>query len=371
MEANLEEIRPFRPVSPGEILQDELDARGWTQIEFAEILGKPIQTVNEILSAKKSITAETALLIAQALGTSPEMWMRLEADYRIQKLSNESEGDNFAKRKGQLYSIAPVREMKALGWIKCSRTRGRLTPSMIDEIESRLCQFFEVEQLKDIETNSFSAHFRKSNTESSTAPSIRAWLQKVRLEALQMPAKKFDQTQLKDKISDIVKLSATSGKILPKVRAFLHDLGVTLVSLKHLSKTRLDGAAFWIGEDRPVIGVTHRINRVDNFWFTLMHELAHLILHGSDKNAIFFDEDITGEKADSMEKEANLQAQKWLIDEQAYRKWLETRGSHFTVGAVRRFAEELGIHPAIVVGRMQHEGLLPYTHMRNVLEKVI
>ena len=370
----MEELRPFRPVSPGEILLDELHARGWTQVEFAEILGRPLQAINEILSAKKSITPETALLIGQALGTSPEMWMRLETDYRIHKLANEQGEDDLVSRKGKLYSLAPVRELISLRWINCRRTKGRLSTSAIDELEQALCDFFKVNTVAQIESASVTAHLRRSAIETPAETSIRAWVQKVKIEAIsdlekQSKPAKFDISALQSKIPELIKLSATSGKVVPKVKEFLRSIGVTFITLKHLSKTRLDGAAFWLQEEKPVIGITHRINRVDNFWFTLLHECAHLILHGKNHDS-FFDEDITAEKQDSKEIEADKQAQDWLIASDVLKRWLDERNGYFTVNTIRKFAEEQTIHPAIVAGRLQHDGILPYTHMRNLLEKV-
>jgi HTH-type transcriptional regulator/antitoxin HigA len=78
-----QELTPAYTPSPGEILATELNARGWSQRKFAQILGKPPQAVNEILRAKKQITPETALRLAAALGTSPELWLNLEADFRL------------------------------------------------------------------------------------------------------------------------------------------------------------------------------------------------------------------------------------------------------------------------------------------------
>jgi HTH-type transcriptional regulator/antitoxin HigA len=75
--------RPFRPVAPGEILRDELSARCWTQRQLAQRLGRPFQLVNEIINGRKQITAETALDLAEAMGTSAEFWMNLESNYRL------------------------------------------------------------------------------------------------------------------------------------------------------------------------------------------------------------------------------------------------------------------------------------------------
>lgn len=78
--------RPYRSIPPGEVLKDELDARRWTQGDFAKITDRPLQAINEILAGKKAITPETALLFSKALGTSPEFWLNLESAFRLDKL---------------------------------------------------------------------------------------------------------------------------------------------------------------------------------------------------------------------------------------------------------------------------------------------
>ncbi len=78
---------PFRPVKPGEILQEELEVRGWTPPDLAEILGQPVQTINEILEGKRAVTSDLALLLSKALGTSPDYWLNLESAYQLDLLS--------------------------------------------------------------------------------------------------------------------------------------------------------------------------------------------------------------------------------------------------------------------------------------------
>ncbi len=81
--------RPFRPIPPGEILKEELDSRGWTQGDFAEIIGNPLQTINTIIAGKRAITPETAIIFSKALKTSPEIWLNLESAFRLDLLHYE------------------------------------------------------------------------------------------------------------------------------------------------------------------------------------------------------------------------------------------------------------------------------------------
>ena len=100
-------LRPARVVKPGHILKEELEARGWTQKAFAQVIGRPAQMVNEIISGKKSITPETALLFSAAFGTSPELWLNLESSYRLRLMETDTETSEVARRAEKL-SAAPT-----------------------------------------------------------------------------------------------------------------------------------------------------------------------------------------------------------------------------------------------------------------------
>ncbi|MDC0358627.1 HigA family addiction module antitoxin, partial [Oligoflexia bacterium] len=355
--------RPFLQIPPGEILREELDARGWTQGEFAEIIGRPIQTVNEIIAGKKSITPETALLFSQALGTSAQLWLNLESSYRLNSLPDSTSESSFIERKAKVFSVAPVSELIRLNWITVKNRRGgRFTEKHIDEIEGQLKAFFRVKSLDNI--TQLQANYRKSSDEV-TATSLAAWLQQAQLVAEKQKVKKYNHERLMKGISQFPDCSR-SLHFLEEVQERLSDCGVRLVILPHLRKTKLDGAAFWLEGNAPVIGLTLRINRIDNFWFTLMHELAHILYH---KNKIKWDEEIIQEKNNKEEKIADKHAQNWLISEKLFSDYIDQFQSKLTVSSVRKFAEAINRHPAIVVGRLQHNKWILYSYMRNVLEK--
>src|SRR5205085_11934567 len=142
METNMtSSLRPFRPIKPGEILQEELDERGWTQSDLAEILHRPIQAINEIITGKKAITPETALALAQAFGNSPEYWLNLESAYRLDLLHNEMNNGGEMARRARLYTIAPVKELIKRGWIDVD------DPDDLSKLEHEVCRFLELPSL--------------------------------------------------------------------------------------------------------------------------------------------------------------------------------------------------------------------------------
>lgn len=128
--ANL--LKPARATSPGRVLLRELDARGWSQRDLAAIMGRPYQAINQITRGVKRITPETARELAQAFGTSPELWMNLEVNYRLQLAKQEKKEREIARRS-HLYSLAPVAELIRRGQIEGSDD--------VDELEKQVREY--------------------------------------------------------------------------------------------------------------------------------------------------------------------------------------------------------------------------------------
>lgn len=163
-------------------------------------------------------------------------------------------------------------------------------------------------------------------------------------------------TLTEEKIRDVVKLSNLSeGPTL--AQELLQKYGIPLVILKHLPNTYLDGACFNSPTGRPIVGMTLRRDRLDNFWFTLIHELAHVHLHLENGDVAFFDDTETGvqESKDPKERQADELASNLLIPAETWKTWKRQTGTRISKEDVKEFAYHLGISPAIVAGRLRWE----------------
>jgi HTH-type transcriptional regulator/antitoxin HigA len=145
----------------------------------------------------------------------------------------------------------------------------------------------------------------------------------------------------------------------------LNDLGVYFTIIPHLNKTYLDGAAFYLG-DHPVVALTLRHNRIDCFWFSLLHELGHIV---AGHRGVYLD-NLDELEQNSEEDEANELARNWLIDEKAFKLFINQTKPKFSKQAIINFAQSQDRHPGIILGRLQHEGLVPYQNLRVLLVKV-
>jgi HTH-type transcriptional regulator / antitoxin HigA len=357
-----DELRPARLVLPGRILKQELDARDWTQRDLAAILGRPEQVISEIVNGTKQITLETSLELSQAFGTSPEFWHNLEANYRLDLALRQAHDDAIARRS-RLYAELPLREMASRGWLKLCES--------VDELEAEVAGCVGVPVLP--EPPRPAVRWRESAARPALTYAQLAWLR--RAESLAR-----DQTGIgpwRDDHLDPLAHELSSHMHLVEdaalVPATLARWGVRFVLLRHLPKTYLDGAAFWLAEG-PVVALTLRYDRIDAFWFTLMHELAHL---AEGRSEAYLDQlEDSGEDApepppaDACEDAANRLASRWLLAPEAFADFVTRTGPRFSRASIEAFAASQDRHPGIVLGRLQREGIVPYRNLRGLLVKV-
>ena len=370
---------PYRPIKPGELLQEELDARGWTQGDLAQILGRPLQAVNEIIAGKKAVTAETAVALSRALGTPAEYWLKLDALYRLDLLHERAPfPEEDIVRRARIYTAAPVKELIKRRWLTVADPRDP------GQLERAVCKFLGTKSIDQKPPIAFAA--RRGRPHEPRSPSLVAWVCHARALAahervitvrhgdLRDRVAFFKQASLKSEIAKLPHLSTlTDGTA--RVRRRLRELGIQFVVAPHLPKTRVDGAAFWLDERTPVVALSMRYNRVDWFWFTLMHELAHVVSSHA-RREMRVDDALVGRDAEPAESKmteeavADRLASDWLVPPERFSVFLRESKPYFSREQILRFAKEISVHPGIVVGRLQHDRHVSYTHFRNLLDRV-
>ena len=346
-------LTPARATSPGRILQRELDTRGWTQKDLAAITNRPPQAINEIIKGTKQITPETARELAAALGTSAEFWTNLEANYRLH-LAKKKQKEQEIERRSRLYTLAPISELIKRGWIKSTESQ--------DELEQSVCEFLGIGSPQ--ETPQIAVNFRHSQVLEPEDNAKIAWCKRVEQIVRKQTVGDFDLEKLKQAIPELLKYAAREEDV-SFVPSFLLNLGVHFVIVPHMNKTYLDGAAFYVG-DNPVVALTLRHNRIDCFWFSLMHELGHIVAGHQD---IYLD-NLDELEENPEEEEANQLAGNWLLSEPELNSFVIRTKPRFSKKAIIDFAQTQNRHPGIILGRLHHEGLVPYKNLRKLLVKV-
>ena len=344
---------PFMVFHPGETLQDELDERGITQTEFAEIIDRPTRTVNEIINGKRAVTPETAQAIAAALGTSPEMWLKMQASYDVFELAKKENKTDEVKERAVLYEIFPVSDLIRRGYLPAKKT--------VAEIKSKLADLLEIPNLDSFDQYVSPACHRTSTVGDIKEQYLKTWVLLGRRKAEKIKVGKFDAEKLEAFAPTIKKHSFVNGGE-KKLIEELEKMGVRIVFLPHFVKTRVDGAVTWV-EGKPIVIMSLRYDRIDNFYFTLLHEIGHIIKHPEQD----FQDDLTNRVDSKQEKEADAFASKALGLE-----GVNERLSKVNITAVHltKLSKENEVHVGLLIGHLQHQNILSYHQFRKGLQKI-
>lgn len=341
---------------PGQVLKDEIDARGWTNRDLAFVLGMSEQQLSPILSGKRKITPDMARSLADALDVSPQFFLNLQSSHDLENARPPSAG---VATRGRIQTELPLREMIKRGWVE------EADP---DLLEIQVAQFMGLGETNDNDVQE--AFAAKKTHYSHVSGSQKAWIACARNLAKGIEASSYNKKMLEEALPKLKALIIEPDSVaeVPKI---LLECGVRLVVVEALPGAKIDGACFWLDSDQPVIVLSTLHDRLDNFWFVLRHEIEH-ILRGDGKKAPLLDEfSIQDTLKDLPECElvANREAANFLIDEKRFHSFFHRKNPYFSERDVLGFASVAGVHPAIVVGRLQNE-LQRYNFLRKHLVKI-
>jgi HTH-type transcriptional regulator / antitoxin HigA len=343
--------------APGETLEEILESRGMSQAELAERTGRPKKTINEIIRGKAAITPETALQLEKVLGIPATFWIAREQNYQ-EALARVRELDALSRETGWLDHI-PHRVMVRRGWIAGHTDKALQLQELL--------RFFGVASPTSWKGlyNASSPAFRQSHAFAIDPGATAAWLRKGEIDAARQRCQEFSANAFKQALSRIRSLT----RDLPRnfTRLLMDECcaaGVSVVFVPELPGTRVWGATRWLSPTRGLIQLSLRYKTDDHLWFTFFHEAGHILLHG--RRDVFLEDE--GRKTDKKEAEADAFAREWLIPEVRYRVF--RRLGSYSCAATSRFAHELGIAPGIVVGALQHDGLMDRSHCNDLKKNV-
>ena len=352
---------PAEVFPPGEFIREEIEERGWTQEDLAEVLGRPLRLVNEIIMGKRGITPETASGIAAAFGTSAQFWMNLESMYRLSQIRTRN--TNTVERRSRLYSLGPIKEMIKRHWLEPSEN--------INILEQRFMEFVRAETLESAPT--FYAHAaRKSTPYHTNTPAQTVWLCRARQIAEAMTANRYSPNHCSAVVKELRKL-ASEPEDTRHVPRLLADAGIRLLVVEPFRGSRIDGASFWLSDDEPVVAISMRYDRIDYFWHTLMHEVEHIRNQDGLANANASIDTNRGERrSDQPEYENQIDsgAARSLIEQEELEDFVNRVGPLYSHGSIKGFASRIGVHPGIVVGQLQHRDEIGYSTFRKLLVPV-
>jgi HTH-type transcriptional regulator / antitoxin HigA len=345
---------------PGDTLAELLEEKGMTQSELAQRMKRPLKTINEIIRGKKELTAETAVQLERVLGAPAQFWLNREQRYR-EYLARQTADTELQLQQSWL-DLFPIRDMQAKGWLPRSQNRPELLVNLL--------QFFGLatpDSWGDVWQGCL-VSYRKTAAFSSSDHALSVWLRQGELQAQQIHCAPYNEALFKRLLTgDIRGLTCeTPEEFAPQLIEMCAAAGVAVVFVPQVAGARVSGATRWLTKDKALIQLSLRYKTNDHFWFTFFHEAGHIVKHG--KREIFIN--VEDGANDQKEQEANQFAADTLIPPVAYAGFTQGKKS-YSKAAVSQFAKEIGIAPGIVVGRLQYDQKLPYTHLNQLKEKFI
>jgi HTH-type transcriptional regulator/antitoxin HigA len=352
-ERNIEYIADIA-IPPGETIQDYLEEFSMTQKELALRIGMDEKTVSQIVNGKAPLTPRTALALERVFKLPTKFWLNLEADYRA-TLEIIEEQNSLDEDLEYLVKF-PYSELAKCGLVENTRKK--------EEKVINLRNYLGLARLANTQDlyGGYAANFRTKNDSKVNIYALSSWLRAGELVAEHKELPKYDKRKL---IRNLDKLKALSMNSSPGFQKDLENafnrIGIALVFIPHFKETYANGATYWIG-DNPVIQLSIRGKKWDIFWFSLFHEIGHLIKDGKKAKSVSPDRGHVRAGNES-EAEADKFAADTLIDPADYQS-LKTFYP-YEYESLEQHAKRLKIHPAILIGRLQYDGLIPYQSALN------
>ncbi len=345
------QYQPAHLVAPGDTLLEWLEATDMSQAELAKRTRLTPKHITQVVKGKVGISPEVAVAFERVTAIPARYWLQLDANYQTEK--HRRHEVSLLRDRADLAYRFPLTALQRRGHINATGTD-------VDRLQA-LLRFFGVadpDALEDVWLKP--AMYRKSPAFKADPGALAAWLRLAELEAEQIRTQRCDLDAIRDVVPQMRSLSRLPGiDWIDPLTDLCSTAGIAVVILKELPKCRVNGATRWISPDKAMIALSLRHRRNDIFWFTFFHELCHLLRHSKKETFV----DGTGTVDKALEEEADAFAARVLIPPKAARELPKLR----TLTQVRHFAAEIGVADGIVVGRMQHDELIPHNQWTDAI----
>lgn len=347
--------------TPGQLIVHLLKERGWSKRVLAVVLGLDEAIVSKLASDKRGVDAEMALQLGEVFEVPPERFLDLQKSFDLAKAKITAQPDPGRATRAQLFGSLPVAEMIKRGWLLADDVRDTT------KVEAELARFFGVKSVSEIEILPHSA--KRTNVSSPVTPAQLAWIYRVKQIASEMIVARYSPTAARNVAGKLGGLLSAAEEAR-KVPRILAESGIRFVIVESLQSGKIDGVCFWLNDLSPVIGMSLRHDRIDNFWFVLRHELEHVIRrHG--RGAVMVDADVEGVDHDVTEEEsvANSAAANFCVPKADLELFVARKAPFFHERDIMGFARTLQIHPGLVAGQLRRR-TGRYDRFHNHLAKI-
>lgn len=360
--SNVNEYKNIVAFHPGYYIADIIEDMEISQAEFATRMGTTAKTLSQLINGQANISNDLAKKLSVMLGTSIEVWQNLQNTYDQKLIEMQQAKDidaqaELAKEIDYKYFVEVV---------------GLPAARNINDKVVNLCKYFKVADLRIMLQPDFLVNFRASSSCNSEKNIInsRAWIQTAMNISKNIETKPYNAEKLKGYLPELRGMTVRKPEIfLPRMREIFAECGIAFVLLPHLKNSGVNGAVKWVTDDRVVLAMNNRGLDADKFWFSLFHEIKHVL---QQKIKTVFVSSSVEEMIDinnNLEVEADKFAMNYLISPADYRRLAPSR--FISDEDILGFSEKIGIHPGIVAGRLQHEGIIAQNRCSSLKEKYV
>ena len=332
--------------TPGQYVTALLEDRGWSQRILSIILDIEEYKLNKVIHNKIAIDAGLALKLGDVFEVNPEDFLTIQKNYDLARARIERQPDIGLANRAHLFGKLPVSMMSKRGWIKIDNIKN------VKHVESALAKFFKVSSPEEIEILPHAP--KKTNTVAPINESQLAWLYRARQIAEDILVPQYFEKDIESLIAYLKNLLC-SAEAIRKVPRILTEYGIRFVLIEHLPASKIDGACFWLDTSSPVIALSTRYDRIDNFWFVLRHEIEHVKRRHGQKQIILDCNMETQDFENIIEEEqiANTESLEFCVPQQKLISFINRKNPFFKESDILGFAKLLNIHPGIVIGQLQ------------------
>ena len=337
--------------TPGHLIEHLLAEKGWSQRTLAIVLGVSDAVVSKLIAGTQALTPELAIALSELFDVPAEQFMDLQKTYSLAQARLQARPDPGRASRAHIFGKLPIAEMMKRGWLK-----GVDAIVNVPQVEGALRKFFRAESTEEIEIMPHAA--KKTHVSREATPTQIAWLYRVRQIASEMLTARYSQEAVEAAVGKLLPLRESPDNVR-KVPRILAEAGIRFLIVESLPGAKIDGVCFWLDESKPVIAMTLRYDRIDNFWFVLRHELEHVIRrHGLLE--VIVDAELEGDSAgsgptvSSEERLANEAAAEFCVPQRSMKAFIERKAPTFSERDLLGLARVLKIHPGLVAGQLQN-----------------
>ena len=346
---NITEYKDLMAFHPGYYIAEVIEDMEISQAEFAQRLGTTPKNLSTILNGQISLSDDIAGKLSAMLGTSTSLWMNLQMAYnqKILEIERERKLDDQMEVESLIdYSF----------FVKLSELPRAKTAH---ERIINLCRYLRVSDLNILKEPDFLVNYRTgiSSIQMKNIVNSRAWIQTAINLSGEIVVKPFDCGKLKESLPEFRKMTLQEPEsFLPRMRDLFSECGIAFVLLPNLRNCGVNGAVKWINSERVVLAMNDRGADADRFWFSLFHEIKHVLQQ--KVKTVFVNSSVTEmmDMNSKYEEEADSFASDYLIPPAAYKRFAPTK--YTSDSEIEAFASSIGIHPGIVAGRLQHDRII-------------